>query len=575
MAYHSSVSFNYEILRQIRNDKYQSWVSKSALQIKPTDLNIIYQADSYLTIIERCYILLLKILPNFQSNPTPNSIELVLPAALYKQRKGPQYQNEGFSFDCFLRDFCELPNLEVLNDWIVLLESALNGLFTCDGRQNFLTEAYVLKLILAFFGEGDYDNQLTLSVLERISNFLLTSPVCSPELCITIYTWFGILLENKLIAECEQNYLRALLILHKLYGDPRGRGGLGTPWELFITWRLSILSRLQGKTHDAEYCEELFDATLVSLKDNPLNSYLKSHYVYNDPFKAFYSSYKSQPYDELSHLSKAPDLSKMEIKDHPFSYWTTHLGYSEASSKLDVINSTLQKTPQLLKWMLIHLPTFQHTRILWNSANLRDFYFYILQSSFNNSVSISSISNYSMEKGRDRSIIGGLDASSTPKNRSRYEKRDKTFEQGGNLVQMMEKDNSTFNKKEINGMIYSWGQNNDGQVGIPAGPTEESIIPNHKKMRIYYPKGLSTLKDTIIVSVSCGHTHSMAVTLCRRLLAWGSNKSLQLGLGNNAPNKVYVPTLVPGLKDVQSVSNFLYNCLYILRYHVEVNTQLH
>lgn len=551
------VSINYEILKQLRNDKYNYWISKSALQIKAADLNIIYHADTYLTISERCYILLLKILPTFQP-ASQNSIELVLPSALYKLRKrlNPNEIVSANNFDCFLRENYELPDLEILNDWIVLLESALNGLYTQDGQQNFLTEAYLLQLILAFFGEGDYDNQLTLSILERVSAFLLNSPVSSPELCITIYTWFGILLENKLIAECEQNYLRALLILHRLYGDPRGRGGQGTPWELFITWRLSILSRLQSKTHDAEYCEELFDATLVTLKDNPLNSYLKSHYIYNDPFKAFYSSYsQSQSQDEHYHLSKTPDLQKMDIKDHPFSYWTSHLTYSEASSKVDVINSTLQKTPQMLKWMLTHMPTFQHTGILWNSANLRDFYLYILQSSFNNSMSISSISSYSMEKGRDRSIMtGGLDGSFTPKSRSKHEKRDKAYEQAGNLVQMIEKDVSTFNKKEINGVIYAWGQNNDGQVGTPAGMIDESSIPSHKKIRIYYPKGLLPLKDTIIVSVSCGHTHSMAITLTRHLLAWGSNKSLQLGLGDKAPSRVYVPTLVPNLKDVQSVS---------------------
>lgn len=39
--------------------------------------------------------------------------------------------------------------------------------------------------------------------------------------------------------------MMALIILHKLYGDPRGRGvALVQPWELFITWRMSILCRL-------------------------------------------------------------------------------------------------------------------------------------------------------------------------------------------------------------------------------------------------------------------------------------------------------------------------------------------
>jgi hypothetical protein len=37
--------------------------------------------------------------------------------------------------------------------------------------------------------------------------------------------------------------MMALMIIHKLYGDPRGRGNLSAPWELFITNRLSIITR--------------------------------------------------------------------------------------------------------------------------------------------------------------------------------------------------------------------------------------------------------------------------------------------------------------------------------------------
>ena len=59
--------------------------------------------------------------------------------------------------------------------------------------------------------------------------------------------------------------MMALLALHKLYGDPRGRGSIVIPWELFIVWRLSMIARLQGKKHDAEYVEELYDSVLFDL----------------------------------------------------------------------------------------------------------------------------------------------------------------------------------------------------------------------------------------------------------------------------------------------------------------------
>jgi hypothetical protein len=55
-----------------------------------------------------------------------------------------------------------------------------------------------------------------------------------------VHTWLGILSETRLI-ECEQNYLTALMIIHKIFGDPRGRGATGVAWELFLTFRLSII----------------------------------------------------------------------------------------------------------------------------------------------------------------------------------------------------------------------------------------------------------------------------------------------------------------------------------------------
>jgi len=158
----------------------------------------------------------------------------------------------------------------------------------------------------------------------------------------------------------------------------------------------------------------------------------------------------------------------------------------------------------------------------------------------------------------DRSIIGGLDVSqgirsstSGPRSDNKKERR---FNPGGNLVQIFEKDASTLNKKEINGTIYSWGQNDKGQTGTFFGSLDDLGMSYKKKSRMYYPKRLVLLKDTIIISVACGHSHSMAITLNGQLLSWGDNKFSQLGLGPNAPSEVSVPALVTGIKDVSTVS---------------------
>jgi len=555
IQYHMNCCISYEPLRQIRTDKYIHWFANYGTPFQPSDFNFIFSSDSYLTIRERCSVLLLKFLSNRSKGPsTTTPIEFVLPAALYKLRKSVfNTESQGNGFECVLADYYELPELETLNDWIVTLEGVLNGLYSPDGQQNFLIESYIIQLVLAFFGESDTDNQLCLTILERINAFANNSPVCSPELMITLHTWFGILSENKLFLECEQSYCTALLILHKLYGDPRGRGAYGTPWELFITWRLSILSRLQSKLHDAEYAEELFDAVAMTLRDNPMNQYLKSHSIYTDPFKEFYSNAYSKTQNHLHHTRFKPSFKTMTLNDHPFPYWTHHLLYDENTSKIDTINSTLQRSPQLLKWMITHMPILHNTGIVWETSYLRDFFLSIMQSSFSNTTSVSSISGLSLDGKRERSAA--LDGTSTPKGSVlKFDKKEKRFNQGGNLVQIFEKDASTVNKKDLNGVIYSWGQNTDGQVGSPISNVDD-IDPGLKKMKIYYPRCILPIKDTIIVSVSCGHTHSMAITITRKLLAWGSNKSMQLGLGNNAPTQVFIPTLVPDIDEVQQVKD--------------------
>jgi len=528
-------------------------------------------------------VLLLKLplLKNLQVD-MQNSIELVLPSSLYKLRnKGNNDKNQPSPFQCFMKDYYELPNLDIFNDWVVLLESVLNGLHTQDGQQSLLIEAYIIQMVLAYFGEGENDNRISLSILEKINNIVNNSPVTSPELTVTINTWCGILSESKLFVDCEQSYAIALLVLHKIYGDPRGRGGKGTPWELFVSWRLSILCRLQGKVHDAEYSEELYDATLLTLKDNPMNAHLKSHSIYNDPFKGLRnpSPFENNSTNEISHLINKPSLKNMNLEDHPFPYWANHLVFDETSSKIDTLNSTLQKTPELLRWLITYMPTFQPTGILWDTAYLKDFFLSIMQNSFSNTTSVSSVSNNSIN--RDRSIIGGLglDVSQGIRSSSsgtRYDKKEKKFNPGGNLVQIFEKDASTFSKREINGTVYSWGQNDKGQIGAMLGNIEDLGISGKKKTRIFYPKRIITLKDTIIVSVTCGHSHSMAITLTGQLLAWGDNKASQLGLGPKAPVEVYVPTLVAGIKDVVSVRKICKDFLsYLTRLLVGTSIPLH
>lgn len=99
-----------------------------------------------------------------------------------------------------------------------------------------------------------------------------------------------------------------------------------------------------------------------------------------------------------------------------------------------------------------------------------------------------------------------------------------------------------------NGEVYSWGENNVGQLGI--GNYENQTMPME----------ISSLKGTVIgnfclnkvikgieedkakrnhwiigiisVKVACGYEHTLALTDEGELYAWGRNHYGQLGIGN-------------------------------------------
>lgn len=67
--------------------------------------------------------------------------------------------------------------------------------------------------------------------------------------------------------EAERMYMVALKSIFYLYGDPRGRGNIGVPFTLLLSWKLSLIAMIEDnkKLHDSEFSEELFDGGLTSL----------------------------------------------------------------------------------------------------------------------------------------------------------------------------------------------------------------------------------------------------------------------------------------------------------------------
>ncbi|XP_076757246.1 uncharacterized protein LOC143427199 [Xylocopa sonorina] len=83
-----------------------------------------------------------------------------------------------------------------------------------------------------------------------------------------------------------------------------------------------------------------------------------------------------------------------------------------------------------------------------------------------------------------------------------------------------------------NGEVYGWGYNGLGQLGITNCVNQAD------------PCKLTTLVGTVIERVACGFAHAMALTNQGVLYVWGANNWGQLGLGNKInsciPNKLEI-----------------------------------
>ncbi|XP_072481567.1 probable E3 ubiquitin-protein ligase HERC6 [Notamacropus eugenii] len=88
------------------------------------------------------------------------------------------------------------------------------------------------------------------------------------------------------------------------------------------------------------------------------------------------------------------------------------------------------------------------------------------------------------------------------------------------------------------GKVFSWGSGSEGQLGI-GKINKPSFIP----------KEIKDLSSVKIIQVSCGHYHSIALAQDGAVFSWGKNNYGQLGLGENFPYQAR-PQLVNSLKGI-------------------------
>jgi alpha-tubulin suppressor-like RCC1 family protein len=113
-----------------------------------------------------------------------------------------------------------------------------------------------------------------------------------------------------------------------------------------------------------------------------------------------------------------------------------------------------------------------------------------------------------------------------------------------------------------NGNVFSWGWNNDGQLGL--GPLEmRTSIPYPTQLMYFLQRNRIVIKR-----IAAGFSHSVAVATDGILYTWGNNKYGQLAQGDYVNRRF--PTAVRGFKDsqgadirVQDVKCGLYHCLVL------------
>lgn len=338
--------------------------------------------------------------------------------------------------------------------------------------------------------------------------------------------------------------MASLTICLRLYGDPRGRGSFGVPIMLFLTWRIGLISRALKRIIDAEVADMLFDATLYTLESQQLTKY-QDFYKKLEGSQLFGNGSEIWSEGEIKLANRMMYISNLEegigeiyhtspcLGKHPFSHWTVHRHFmksrEENQSIQTLIVTSLTNNPNLFRWFSENLPSFYPENTVWKTKE--GF------TTIEPSLAIYQMKVQEIQRGLSRSnpISGESDTDLI-------------------ITKMINRDRYSFTSTGVYGYSYSWGSNNMGQLGSIASAEETTPLLNSRPFLIYFPRPLLATKNLVVREVACGYSHSLAILASGNLLAWGSNKSWQLGLGQNYPDIVPSPLPVNLDKRVKTIS---------------------
>ena len=104
--------------------------------------------------------------------------------------------------------------------------------------------------------------------------------------------------------------------------------------------------------------------------------------------------------------------------------------------------------------------------------------------------------------------------------------------------------------KTYNNTYYGWGANNNGQLGhIECGIYNKPILCNN------YPDD--------IISIKCGHIHTLLLTLEGNIYSFGDNYDGQLGLDDGDIKQTNTPTLIRNVPEIRRIECGQFHCLCI------------